>query len=184
MTPLYNFQFVPVDLDNAAMRHFVFRYWKDLKQHNLLRYRVPEIQNPDLDVVSSMLNNKKLWNYICWDNDNDTVIGEVMLSNYCGKAAQAHFSLHPSVFGRKRSVEIGRRGLDYIFQLKFDGEFAVNNVLGLLPVCNTLAIRWSKVVGFQEVGILKDAVVCHYADPVIQDVVVSQIHRDYFYLTS
>lgn len=134
----------------------VVQYWQDIVDADLLKYRLPEVENPSMLDVGGMLKRNGNQSFYVVDED-DNILLESMLTNTQGLIAHIHFSLHPSCNGKK-GVEVAMEGLAQYFDLdntKYEGH-KLRCLVGMTPVSNRLAVAFAKRVGFKKVDIIED----------------------------
>lgn len=156
------------------MGRWVRKYWQDLIDSDLLKYRIPNLDQPGMVDVYKMLNSKRVRCFLCWDQLESKVCGDCMLTDFNGLSAQVHFSIHPDYKG-KESYKIGKAGARYLFSAMKDGKPTLTTLIGALPVVNRLAIKWTEKVGFTYKTTLTNAFKCSYASPETQDAAIYQL---------
>jgi hypothetical protein len=140
----------------------VVEYWGAVKQAGLLRHRLFDTVDPDINDVKEMLDYTNNVCYIMYDEAERRVCADTMLNNVSGLVAQVHFSIHPDYLGR-RAIEICRAGAEQHFRSRINttGE-TLGTLFGITPVENFLAIRLIKRVGFKPITVLNK--VCFMAE--------------------
>lgn len=130
-------------------------YWQTLAMHDTLKYRLCNLDDPTwADVVNMIrLHGKFMFNAGCYKTDK--IVGDFMLENYTGKAAQIHISLHPENT-YKRTLQLSREITDTILNTwtTEDGSPYLETLFGLTPVTNRVACVHALKVGFKKIGIL------------------------------
>lgn len=172
--PLERYIFIK-STTKGHLGRMVHRYWLDLVEADLLKYRMPDCLNPGMVDVHRMLTYKKAYFLICYDQLHFRICGECMLTDVNGLSTQVHFSIHPKYHG-KESYKIGQAGARHIFSMTKKGEQMFTTLIGVIPVVNKLARRWTEKVGYTYKTTLTNVMKCGYADGgSIQDGAVYQL---------
>jgi hypothetical protein len=88
---------------------------------------------------------------------NGAPASHVNLNGFHGRAAQAHFSVLRSFHGQV-ALDMAKTMIDALFQLKRqDGTPLIKQLIGITPVTNPLAVRFSQRIGYRKLAILKEA---------------------------
>lgn len=124
-------------------------YWQVLYMHDLLKYRLCDIENPTWDDVREMI--VKFGKNIYFVFGQNEIVGEFMLENFTGAAAQIHFSVHPKV--GKFNVAITKWTIEQIFE-----HTTIRTLFGLTPVTNRAARIFNRKVGFRKIATLPNGV--------------------------
>jgi len=128
-------------------------YWKDLEKSDRLKYRMCDISTPNMEAV-----HRLLWYHghnLYYVQMQDDIVGEFMLNNFTGKAAQIHFSTHPKLH-MKVGIPLIKSVIEDIFKWKSSDteEPYLLSLYGLTPVTNRAACIIVLKVGFKKKGIL------------------------------
>ena len=131
------------------------RYWKDLLENDLLRYRLCDLKGPKIE--DAMTLTAQFLQYFLVDPADSRIRAEFVLNNFTGKAAQVHFSMHPDNTPQ-RSLHLARRVTDQVLNEwtpvdKPDEPF-LYSLFGLTPVDNRAACAFVQRVGFRKLGVL------------------------------
>lgn len=116
--------------------------------------------------------NSQVMLFLILDAENDFVpCGHFHLVGFMGRTATIHFSISPDYLGKK-SIILARESLKLAFGLnRTDGTPLLIAILGVTPLCNKLAIRFIKAVGFKEQFILPES--CDFLDGSFRDGMVT-----------
>ena len=131
------------------------KYWDDLITADRLRFRLCDTVNPTWKDIHRMFQINMNHMYLAMYKD--TPVGEFMLNNFSGKAAQVHFSVHPSLHIRI-GIPVVREIVWQILNWKVQGqpnEYYLHSLVGLTPVTNRAACIYVLRVGFQKRFILE-----------------------------
>ncbi len=82
-------------------------------------------------------------------------IAVVWLNRFEGKTARLHFCFFKKIWG-ERSVKIGRFICSELLNYQYENEYIYDALIGRIPACNILAVRFFEKVGVQFVGELPD----------------------------
>jgi len=152
----------------------VEEYWQSLIDHDLLKYRIPEIFNPRLDDVLDMLEKPGQFCFGCVDLAEKRICGECMITGMQGLSAHIHFSVSPGYHGAK-AQHMARSGAEQLFNT------GLHSLIGCTPVDNRLAVRFIKKIGYVFKCYLTDVFVLAYADNKVCDGYISQLTADDLY---
>lgn len=136
---------------------FVVGYWQSLLDADLLRYRLCDVQEPSLKDVEQLVSQNGPSMFMVFDTGLKEIRAEFALTNFTGKAAMVHFSMHPEN-EPQRSMHYARTVTDQV--LNEWGEKDNPSVpylyalYGLTPVTNRAACAFVRRVGFKKIGVL------------------------------
>jgi hypothetical protein len=159
---------------NPKFAKKIGKYFGDLVEADLLKYRIPEVKNPTVETAIKMIANKRSHNFFMQDTNTGDFVGEFMTADFRGLAAAIHFSTHPSLWGRN-SIAAAKAAIDWLFSLTSQKPYSrpyVKTLIGLTPVSNRLAVRFLKKVGFEIKTIIPDSYYLAY-DNKYDDAVLS-----------
>lgn len=130
-------------------------YFQTLAQHDTLKYRFPDIEDPQWWDIFEVIQRLGKGMYILLDND-DNPVAEFTLENFVGRSAQIHFSMHPEIKMKER-ITISRFVqkfllVDWINQ-KTNKPF-LKSIFGITPLSNRVACIFALKSGFKKMGIL------------------------------
>ena len=136
----------------------VYTYWEALDAADLLRYRLCDLKNPTVADVETMVKQFGQSMYNVYDPAEERLVAEFALTNFTGKSAQVHFSMHPAN-KPQRSMQLAREVTDQILnqwseQGNPDAPY-LYSLYGLTPTCNRVACAFVQRVGFKKIGVLK-----------------------------
>lgn len=156
----------------------------DTAMKGLYRLMLKE-KTANVTFYSGTVQNEDQFVLSCKSSNQHTVIillpdgkpaGIVWVNGYAHGSAQVHFCMFRSIWG-SRSVEAGKKAVDYLFGLtKPDGEPLIRMLLGLTPVEYELAINFIKEVGVTVIGTVPHFVWNHYKQRTM-GAVISYIER-------
>ena len=174
--PLERFIFMR-SIVEGQLGELILKYWSDILDADLLKYRMPDLEYPHMGNVQTMIQSDRVWCFACFDQLEKRICADCMLTDFTGKAVQVHFSVHPDYIG-KNSVMIGKTGVRYLFSLEKEGDPVFTTLIGIMPVVNRLAIRWTERVGYTYKTTLTNMLKCCYdTEEKIQDGAVYQITK-------
>lgn len=143
-------------------------YWEILKKREAYKKRFPA---GDINTLEDFLRiatsptNEMFLMVVKEDND---LIGEFMLTDWTGLAAQIHVSGNPKYYRRNR--EITTQVFNKLFDMpRLDGNPYVHTLMGLTPVTNRLSVKFNADAGFKQLGVIPKAMYVHpgqYVDAV------------------
>lgn len=136
----------------------VVDYWQRLIDHDLLRLRLCDCVDPDVQTVMQMLYSALGQTmYMVYDNDLKELRAEFALTNFTGKAAMVHFSMHPDN-PPQQSMHYARAVTDQVLNEWHERDNPsvpfLYSLYGLTPVTNRAACAFVRRVGFKKVGTL------------------------------
>lgn len=170
-------RYFPLQINNPDLPLEVEHYWQDVLDKGLLKYRMPEVKDPDLDTVAEMIS--KPWNicFVVWDNALKRICADVMLNNFQGATAMIHFSIHPSYRGYTK--HLSRQTILHLFSIKNQNTgHRLASLVGLTPVTNRLAIKHLKNVGFSVKTVLSSSFILAYDDFRVVDGILSELRLE------
>jgi hypothetical protein len=135
----------------------VINYWQRLIDSDLLRYRLCDVENPTIDDAKGLMSHNGVSMFMVWDHILKDLRAEFALTNFTGKAAMVHFSMHPDN-EPQRSMHYARTVTDIVLNEwgEKDNPSApfLYALYGLTPVTNRAACAFVQRVGFKKTGIL------------------------------
>lgn len=138
-------------------RLVLYNYWKALEEANLLWLRLCDVENPTVEDVLQMVENIGAQMYNVYDPDTEKLVADFALTNFTGKAAQVHFSMHPDN-SPQYSMHLARTVTDDILDIWGELENPdtpyLYSLYGLTPVPNRAACAFVRRVGFKRIGTL------------------------------
>lgn len=123
----------------------VQEYWQLLYMHDRLKYRLCDVEDPTWADVIEMITHKGKHMYMV--GLDDKIVGEFLLENFTGRAAQMHFSVRPGL-NAAESFALARFTSDQLLESYLDTLF------GLTPASNRAALIYNMRAGFKRVGVL------------------------------
>ena len=126
-------------------------YWQTLYMEGLLDYRLCDVENPTWDDVKDMMRRMGRTMFAAVNIENK-ILGEFMLENFTGAAAQIHFSVRPGQTYTS-SLSLGRIVTDEVLQ-----SWGIKTLYGLTPATNRAARIYNLKVGFKCIGILPNGI--------------------------
>ena len=148
----YPFAIIPVfDIPSQ----FVVDYWRSLLDSDLLRYRLCDVQDPDMNSAEQLMSQCGRFMFMIYANDTKELRAEFTLTNFTGKAAMVHFSMHPENTPQQ-SMHYARAVTDIVLNEwsekdKPSAPF-LYSLYGLTPVTNRAACAFVRRVGFKKIG--------------------------------
>ena len=131
-------------------------YWKTLHDSNLLRLRLCDVEDPTVLTVAEMLYStlgQTMFNVVV----NSQIVAEFALTNFTGKSAMVHFSMHPENTPQQ-SLHYARAVTDDVLNVWHERENPsvpyLYSLYGLTPVTNRAACAFVQRVGFRKIGTL------------------------------
>ena len=156
----------------------VVRYWHTLFAHDLVKYRVSELEKPTPNDIYKMLTHPSNNTFY---NSGPVIFGECTLNNFRGLSAYGHFSVLPGI-DRVEAVMIARMMVAELFTLKrgegpLKGYPYVSSILCMTPKFNRAARKFVTDMGAVYRCTLKDNYYVAYLPKKrwIQDAVVNEI---------
>ena len=131
----------------------VLDYWQRLYNADLLKYRLCDVENPNPADAFTLPQQTM---FMVWDTDLKEIRAEFALTNFTGKAAMVHFSMHPEN-RPQQSMHYARAVTDQVLNEWRDStEDApyLYALYGLTPVTNRAACAFVRRVGFKKIGTL------------------------------
>jgi hypothetical protein len=128
------------------------------------------IRTPDDFLIAMQQQNTCLW---ILKDDTDTV-GYMWFDRFEGHSARNHgciFKKH-----RNKSVSLGKFIFDKAMNLKLNGQFVFDVIIGVTPKSNTAAINYAVLCGGSVVGEIKNMVWDYYKQQS-EDAVLIQYRR-------
>jgi hypothetical protein len=132
-------------------KDLVQTYWQQLYVHDLLKYRLCDIEDPTFADVEEMMS-RMLYNMFMVADMKGTILGEFMLENRTGDAWQIHFSIHPS-FSYQDKLKLLR-----LVRRQLHSWPNMHTLYGLIPESNKTAWITTIKAGFKRIGILPKGV--------------------------
>ncbi len=84
-------------------------------------------------------------------NVDSKISGVVWLNGFEQKSASFHFCFFSNIWG-KDTVEIGKKCMKTLVELKTDGQYNFDLITGLIPVRNKKAIKWGEKINASILG--------------------------------
>ena len=136
----------------------VVDYWQLLIDHDLIRYRLCDCVEPNIQTVMQMLySTLGQTMFMVFDDSRSELRAEFALTNFTGKAAMVHFSMHPDNTPQQ-SLRYARVVTDQILNVWSERDDPdapyLYSLYGLTPVTNRAACAFVKRVGFKQIGTL------------------------------
>lgn len=136
----------------------VVDYWQRLHKKGLLKDRLCDIENPTplhvLEIMQSPLGQTM---FLVWDRQHREFRAEFALTNFTGKSAMVHFSMHPEN-PPQQSMHYARAVTDEVLNVWHERENPsvpyLYSLYGLTPVTNRAACAFVQRVGFRKIGTL------------------------------
>lgn len=152
-----DYKIIPI---GECPRNFVEPYWAVLHEHDLLKYRLGDMAEPNLRDAESLVAMFLKSMYIIVDHGWN-IVAEFTLCSFTGKSAQIHFSMHPNNSFRE-SINIGTRVTDSVLNswkvANKPDEPYLTSIYGLTPLLNRPACLLVLKTGFKKLGVLPDGV--------------------------
>lgn len=118
-----------------------------------------------------LARNPNVYLFLAIDAKTGNPAAHMHLTNFSGRTAHSHFSIHPAYKGSE-AVRVALEGLDQIFELeRAPGEALVTTLIGITPVQNVLAIRLLKICGYTPLTTIED--ICEFEDGSFQAGLIS-----------
>lgn len=136
----------------------VVHYWQRLLDSDLLRLRLCDCEDPTpLTALQMLYSTLGQTMFMVWDSGLKELRAEFALTNFTGKAAMVHFSMHPEN-KPQQSMHYARAVTDIILNEwgeKDDPSTPyLHSLYGLTPVTNRAACAFVRRVGFKKIGLL------------------------------
>ncbi len=151
------YEFRPIPL-LALPRPQVEDYFRTLGVANTLRFRFSDLVNPNWEDVCEVIQRMGKSMYLVKDI-NDKIVAEFALESSTGKAAQIHFSTHPTISWPK-AVRLCREiAQQILLRWRESGEGVpyLCTLVGLTPLSNRAACITVLKTGFKKVGVIPNA---------------------------
>lgn len=138
-------------------------YWKAIADADLLKLRMCDCQDPDIDDVVSMLARHPDTVYYIIDLSQDMIAGEFIITPVVGKIGTVHFSSNPKI-PFKLSVALGAWCTDKVLNewrvRDTSDEPYLTSLVGLTPALNRRACLYVIKTGFKRVMEIPNG--CHH----------------------
>ena len=137
-------------------RDVVQNYWVALEVADTLKYRWSDMTDPKADEVGA-LHYVTPSTYFILDVVTRLPVAEFALCNFTGKAAQIHFSMHPtnptnlSLFLAEHTTNLILNRWTEVDNLE---QSYLDTLFGVTPKSNRVACLFIRKVGFTPVGVL------------------------------
>jgi len=139
---------------------FVVDYWQKLFDSELIGDRLCDIENPKVGNAIELIlseHGKTMFNVVDLMLKPARIVSDFALTNFTGKAAMVHFSMHPDN-SPQQSMHLARTVTDQVLNVwgeqgKPDTPY-LYSLYGLTPITNRAACAFVQRVGFKKVGIL------------------------------
>lgn len=135
-------------------------YWLALEEAGTLQFRLCDINKPHYSDVINMFQNKYLQHYNVYDTIKQQLVGEFMLENFMGRAAQIHFSMHPDnrfTDSINLAIWVGDQILNKWTNTETKKPF-LDSIYGLTPATNRVACIFVLKAGFKKIGYLYNSI--------------------------
>ena len=124
--------------------HTIQAYWQLLAMHDLLRFRLCDIEEPTwTDAERFVLQHGERTHYAV--NKDGEICGEFTLDYVAGETYLAHFSMSPTAFSIRKRLILGQF-LNWYVLTQWRG---VSTLLGLIPTPNQAAIKFTLKAGYR-----------------------------------
>lgn len=133
-----------------------WEYWSAIDIADLLADRFPDWDLPDFPEFFEAVQKYANMYYVL-DCAFNTIVGEFMLDNIVGKAAQVHFSLHPAntmQFNVSLSKAVHNQLLFQWRDVRNLEDSFLRTLYGLTPVENRAACLFVLRTGMKKMGVL------------------------------
>ena len=84
--------------------------------------------------------------------DKDMFAGYAWLNGLEGKRGFGHFCFFKRAWGE--TLRLGNAVLDYWFAMPSGSEFIIHVIVGSTPTDNSLALRYNRKLGFEQIGVI------------------------------
>ncbi len=147
-------------------KEVAMQYWLSLKMHDLLKYRLCEIHEPDWPDIISMYNQKGMAFFSVIDKNTNRMVAECALEHFVGLSAMIHYSIHPEYHG-KQAITLAKESIQQLFSFRRqDNSPWVSTLIGLTPESNRLAVRHIQKIGFKIQCTIPKAFYLAYLDKI------------------
>lgn len=148
-----------ITLEKASTSE-VQSYWQDLIEADTLKYRLSDINCPQLDDVLAMMYNKNNTCFYVRDQFRG-IVADFMFENFKGESAQVHFSMNPNN-PTQENVFLAETTTYQVlnnWKKRDSDEPYLTTIYGVTPTCNRVATMFIYKAGFKKVGIIPRSIV-------------------------